>query len=108
VARARFFLGSDSAPHARHTKENACGCAGIFSAHAGIELYAEAFEQAGMLPRLEAFAAEFGPDFYRLPRNAAFITLTREPWTPPAAYAFGDAELVPLRAGEPVSWRLQP
>jgi dihydroorotase len=108
VGDARFFLGSDSAPHARHTKENACGCAGIFSAHAGIELYAEAFEQAGMLPRLEAFAAEFGPDFYRLPRNAAFITLRREPWTPPAAYAFGDAELVPLRAGEPISWRLQP
>ena len=105
---ARFFLGSDSAPHARHTKENACGCAGIFSAHAGIELYAEAFEQAGMLPRLEAFASEFGADFYRLPRNDGHVTLVREAWTPPAAYAFGSAELVPLRAGESIRWRLAP
>jgi dihydroorotase len=105
---ARFFLGTDSAPHARHTKENACGCAGIFSAHAGIELYAEAFEQAGMLPRLEAFAAEFGADFYRLPRNDGHITLVREPWTPPASYAFGTGELVPLRAGEAIGWRLAP
>jgi len=105
---ARFFLGSDSAPHARHTKENACGCAGIFSAHAGIELYAEAFEQAGMLPRLEAFASEFGADFYRLPRNDGHVTLVREAWTPPAAYAFGSAELVPLRAGESIHWRLAP
>ncbi len=105
---ARFFLGSDSAPHARHTKENACGCAGIFSAHAGIELYAEAFEQAGMLPRLEAFASEFGADFYHLPRNDGHVTLVREAWTPPAAYAFGSAELVPLRAGESIRWRLAP
>jgi dihydroorotase len=105
---ARFFLGTDSAPHARHTKENACGCAGIFSAHAGIELYAEAFEQAGMLPRLEAFAAEFGADFYRLPRNDGHITLVKEPWTPPASYAFGAGELVPLRAGEAIGWRLAP
>jgi dihydroorotase len=105
---ARFFLGSDSAPHARHTKESACGCAGIFSAHAGIELYAEAFEQAGMLPRLEAFASEFGADFYRLPRNGGHVTLVREAWTPPAAYAFGSAELVPLRAGESIRWRLAP
>jgi dihydroorotase len=104
---ARFFLGTDSAPHARHSKENACGCAGIFSAHAGIELYAEAFGQAGMLPRLEAFAAEFGPDFYRLPRNDGHITLLPEPWTPPASYAFGDGELVPLRAGATIGWRLE-
>jgi dihydroorotase len=103
---ARFFLGSDSAPHARRTKEHACGCAGIFSAHAGIELYAEAFEQAGMLPRLEAFASLFGPAFYRLPPNDAQLTLTREPWTVPASYPFGSDELVPLRAGERIAWRL--
>jgi dihydroorotase len=105
---ARFFLGTDSAPHARAAKESGCGCAGIFSAHAGIELYAEAFEQAGMLPRLEAFAAEFGAAFYGLPRNAGHITLLHEPWTPPASYAFGDGELVPLRAGERIGWRLAP
>jgi dihydroorotase len=105
---ARFFLGTDSAPHTRHAKESACGCAGIFSAHGALELYAEAFEQAGMLPRLDAFAAEFGADFYRLPRNAGHITLIREPWTPPASYAFGDGELVPLRAGETIQWRLAP
>ncbi|MCC7461120.1 MAG: dihydroorotase [Gammaproteobacteria bacterium] len=103
---ARFFLGSDSAPHARHTKEHACGCAGIFSAHAGLELYAEAFEQAGMLPRLEAFASEFGPAFYRLPRNEQYLSLRREPWTVPAAYPYEGGELVPLRAGEPIAWRL--
>ena len=106
AGNARFFLGTDSAPHARHTKENACGCAGVFSAHAGIELYAEAFELAGMLPRLEAFAAEFGPAFYRLPCNTQYLTLTREPWEVPASYPYGDAELVPLRAGEPIAWRL--
>jgi dihydroorotase len=103
---ARFFLGTDSAPHARHAKEAACGCAGIFSAHAGIELYAEIFDAEGMLPRLAAFASEFGADFYRLPRNESTITLMKEPWTPPATYPFGDAELVPLRAGESVGWRL--
>ncbi|MFO1409606.1 MAG: dihydroorotase [Steroidobacteraceae bacterium] len=102
----RFFLGSDSAPHARHAKEHACGCAGIFSAHAGIELYAEAFEQAGMLPRLEAFASGFGPAFYRLPPNATQLTLTREPWTVPASYPFGADDLVPLRAGEGIAWRI--
>jgi dihydroorotase len=105
---ARFFLGTDSAPHARHAKEAACGCAGIFSAHAGIELYAEIFDTEGVLPRLAAFASEFGPDFYRLPRNESSLTLIKEPWTPPATYPFGDAELVPLRAGEPIGWRLAP
>jgi dihydroorotase len=104
----RFFLGTDSAPHARHTKENACGCAGIFSAHAGIELYAEAFEQAGMLPRLEDFAASFGADFYRLPRNSATITLQRRSWSPPAHYGYGEHELVPWRAGESIAWSLAP
>jgi len=103
---ARFFLGTDSAPHARHTKENACGCAGIFSAHAAIELYAEAFESVGRLDRLEAFASQRGPDFYGLPRNADSITLERKPWTPPASYRFDQDELVPFRAGEPIGWRM--
>jgi dihydroorotase len=102
----RFFLGTDSAPHARHTKEHACGCAGIFSAHAAIELYAEAFELAGQLPRLQSFASERGPDFYRLPRNQEQVTLERSAWTVPATYRFADDELVPFRAGESLAWRL--
>jgi dihydroorotase len=102
----RFFLGTDSAPHAKHTKENACGCAGVFSAHAAIELYAEAFEQAGRLDRLEAFASLRGPYFYGLQPNSGTITLVRDDWQPPAAYCFGDAELVPFRAGETIAWRL--
>ena len=102
----RFFLGTDSAPHARHTKEAACGCAGIFSAHAGLELYAEVFEAAGRLDRLEAFASERGADFYGLPRNGGEIALERAPWQVPASYAFGGDELVPLRAGGTVGWRL--
>lgn len=104
---ARFFLGTDSAPHARHTKENACGCAGIFSAHAAIELYAQVFEEAGKLDRLEAFASERGPDFYKLPRNRDFIVLERKTWQPPAMYAFADAEIVPFRAEEDVKWKLR-
>jgi dihydroorotase len=104
----RLFLGTDSAPHARAAKEAACGCAGIFSAHAGIELYAEAFESAGALGRLEAFAASYGADFYGLPRNSATITLVREPWEVPARYAFGADELVPLRAAGRIAWRLAP
>ena len=103
---ARFFLGTDSAPHARAAKENACGCAGIFSAHAALELYAEAFEAAGALERLQAFASEFGADFYGLPRNSGNITLIKESWRPPPHYAFGSDTLVPLRAGESVAWRL--
>ena len=103
----RFFLGTDSAPHARHTKETSCGCAGIYSAHAGIELYAEAFEQAGRLERLEAFASERGADFYGRPRNGDFIELVREPWAVPASYPFGGDEVVPLRAGGEVAWRLK-
>ena len=103
---ARFFLGTDSAPHARHTKEHACGCAGIFSAHAAIELYAEAFEQAGRLDRLEAFASLRGPDFYGLPRNTTRITLEKSAWTPPASYPFAADDLVPFRAGESIAWRL--
>jgi dihydroorotase len=105
----RFFLGTDSAPHARHTKENACGCAGMFSAHAGIELYAEAFDSVGKLDKLQGFASEFGADFYRLPRNSGHIRLARRDWTPPASYPLaseGDATLVPMRAGEAVRWQL--
>lgn len=102
----KFFLGTDSAPHARDTKEASCGCAGVFSAHAAIELYAEAFEEAGALARLEPFASHFGADFYGLPRNPGTVTLVRETWQPPAAYPFGDAEIVGMRAGEPIRWRL--
>ena len=109
VARgdARFFLGTDSAPHARHAKETACGCAGIFSAHAGIELYAEVFEELGVLPKLENFASGFGADFYRVPRNQGTITLEKRSWRPPAHYAFGAEELVPFRAGETIDWTLR-
>lgn len=103
----RFFLGTDSAPHARHTKENECGCAGMFSAHAALELYAEAFEQAGRLDRLEAFAAERGADFYGLPRNTSRVVLERVPWTAPACYVYGNDQLVPMRAGETISWKLR-
>jgi dihydroorotase len=103
----RFFLGTDSAPHARAIKESACGCAGIFSAHAAIELYADIFEAAGFLPRLPAFAAQFGADFYRLPRSRQSITLIKQPWLVPASYDFGAGQLVPLRAGESIGWRLK-
>jgi len=104
----KFFLGSDSAPHARGTKENACGCAGCYTAHAGIELYAEAFEAAGALARLEAFASFHGADFYGLPRNAGTITLYKESWQEPAGHPFNDGDaLVPLRAGETIAWRMQ-
>jgi dihydroorotase len=102
----RLFLGTDSAPHARSAKEAACGCAGVFSAHAGIELYAEAFAAAGALERLEAFASFHGADFYGLPRNSGALTLVEEPWEVPAHYRFGAGELVPLRAAERVRWRL--
>jgi dihydroorotase len=102
----RFFLGTDSAPHARHTKEADCGCAGVYTAHAGIELYAEAFEQMGALDKLEAFASHRGPDFYRLPRNPDRITLAKESWTVPAELPFGDKTLVPMRAGQAMPWRL--
>ena len=102
----RFFLGTDSAPHARHTKENACGCAGCYSAHAALELYAEAFENANALDRLEGFASRFGADFYGLPRNTDRITLERAPWHVPAEYPFGADTIVPLRAGETLRWRI--
>lgn len=103
----RFFLGTDSAPHAQSTKENACGCAGCYTEHAGIELYAEAFDQAGALSRLEAFASFNGPDWYGVPRNDDTITLAKEAWTVPEKldYLPGDP-LVPLRAGETIAWKL--
>ena len=102
----KFFLGTDSAPHAQSTKEAACGCAGCYTAHAAMELYAEAFEQRNALDKLEGFASFHGPDFYGLPRNQGTITLRRESWTPPDHFAFGEAELKPLRAGEALPWRL--
>jgi len=103
----KFFLGTDSAPHARPDKETACGCAGCFSAHAALELYAEAFDQAGALDKLEGFASFHGPDFYGLPRNTDTITLHRESWNVPAHYPFGNSTLVPLRAGEQIHWRIK-
>ena len=102
----KFFLGTDSAPHPRGAKESACGCAGIFSAHAAIELYAQAFEQAGALDRLEGFASRFGPGFYDLPVNSDTIRLERAPWDVPATYPMGQESLVPLGAGERLPWRL--
>ena len=105
---SRFFLGTDSAPHEQSTKENACGCAGMFTAHAAIELYAEAFESAGRLDRLEAFASHFGADFYGLPRHTDSMTLLKEPWVAPAHYAFGAGSLIPYRAGQRVGWQLAP
>jgi dihydroorotase len=103
---ARFFLGSDSAPHARSAKESDCGCAGVFSAPAAIELYARAFEEAGRLEALETFASFNGADFYRLPRNPGRITLERRPWTVPARLPFGAGEIVPMCAGERLEWKL--
>jgi dihydroorotase len=102
----RFFLGTDSAPHPKHAKESDCGCAGIYSAHAAIELYAEVFDAAGALDRLEAFASFHGADFYGLPRNTGTITLVRSPVAVPDTLDFGDGRLVPMRAGGQVAWAL--
>lgn len=103
----RFFLGTDSAPHDTSRKETSCGCAGCFSAPAAIELYAEAFDDLGVLDKLEAFASFNGPDFYGLPRNTDTITLVREPWTQAASLPLGSGSITPLRAGEAIRWRLQ-
>lgn len=103
----KFFLGTDSAPHAKDKKEAACGCAGSYTAYAAIELYAEAFEDAGALDKLEAFASHFGPDFYNLPRNTDTITLIKKDWQAPDILNLGDQPLVPLRAGETLRWQLQ-
>jgi dihydroorotase len=102
----KFFLGTDSAPHPRHAKESGCGCAGIYTAHAAIELYAEVFEAAGALERLEAFASFHGADFYRLPRNRDTLALETSEWTVPEELRFGDQAGVPLRAGQTLRWRL--
>ncbi len=102
----RFFLGTDSAPHAQHRKESACGCAGIYTAHAALELYAQAFEEAGALDKLEAFASHYGADFYGLPRNSEQVCLRREPWQVPSELSFAADRLVPLMAGETLNWRL--
>ncbi|MDR9439905.1 MAG: dihydroorotase [Halomonas sp.] len=104
----KFFLGTDSAPHARGDKESACGCAGAFTAPAALELYVTAFEQAGALERLEGFASHFGPDFYGLPRNADTVTLVREPWQLPEVLPYAEGQtIVPLAAGETLDWRFQ-
>ena len=103
---ARFFLGTDSAPHPAHLKEHASGCAGCYTAHAALEMYAEAFDSVGKLDQLEAFASFNGADFYGLPRNTGHITLKRESWTPPESFQFGEADLKPLRAGEALPWRV--
>jgi dihydroorotase len=102
----KFFLGTDSAPHARPTKETGCGCAGIYTAHAALELYAIAFEEAGALDKLEGFASEFGASFYGLPHNTAKVTLVRDEWRVPETLGFGGDVLVPLRAGETLPWKL--
>lgn len=102
----KFFLGTDSAPHARHTKETDCGCAGVYTAHGAIELYAEAFEAAGALDRLEAFASFHGADFYGLPRNTGKITLEKRAWKVPEALPYGAHTLVPMRAGSSIGWSL--
>ena len=104
---AKFFLGTDSAPHERKNKETSCGCAGIFSAHIGIELYAEAFDAAGALDKLEAFASFYGADFYGLPRNKEKVTLIKEEQSIPETIAFADSVLVPFRAGETCAWQLK-
>lgn len=102
----KFFLGTDSAPHEQQTKETACGCAGCFSTHAAIEMYAEVFEELGVLEKLEAFASFNGPDFYGLPRNRETITLRKTAWEVPASYPLGDGRVVPLKAGEAIGWKV--
>ncbi len=103
----KFFLGTDSAPHAKGAKESACGCAGCYSAYAAIELYAEIFEDLGVLDKLEGFASHYGADFYGLPRNRDTITLVKEDWQVPAEMPFGNDIIVPLRAGETLRWKLE-
>ncbi|MET4693735.1 dihydroorotase [Endozoicomonas lisbonensis] len=102
----KFFLGTDSAPHVQGAKEAACGCAGCYTAPAALEMYAEAFEMMNALDKLEAFASHYGPDFYGLPRNTGTVTLAKEEWQLPESIAYGDSQVVPLRAGETLTWRL--
>ncbi|WP_157314887.1 dihydroorotase [Chitinibacter sp. GC72] len=105
--RSKFFLGTDSAPHAKGAKESSCGCAGMYTAHAALPLYAEVFEAANALDKLETFASNNGPTFYGLPVSEEKVTLVKESWTVPAEYQFGDSVVVPLRAGETIAWKLQ-
>ncbi len=102
----KFFLGTDSAPHARQFKEHSCGCAGIYTAPAALPLYAHAFEQAGALDKLEGFASHYGPDFYQLPRNTETITLEASPWQMPDSFGFGTDQVIPFKAGETIKWRV--
>ena len=102
----KFFLGTDSAPHYQYEKESSCGCAGVFSAHAAIELYAEAFEKANKLEKLEGFASHFGADFYGLKRNTETIRLEKNSWMVPKSYEFSDSKVIPFFAGEELSWKL--
>ena len=102
----KFFLGTDSAPHPAQLKEHATGCAGCYTAHAAMPMYAEAFDNAGALDKLEGFASFYGADFYGLPRNTGTLTLRKESWTPPESFAFGEADLKPLRSGEALPWRV--
>jgi dihydroorotase len=102
----RFFLGTDSAPHSTDSKQSSCGCAGVYSGHAALEFYAEVFEELGALERLEPFASHFGADFYRLPRNTDSVTLVRDAWPVPQQLPLGSSTLTPLRAGEPLAWRV--
>ena len=103
----KFFLGTDSAPHSTDTKESACGCAGVFTAHAAVELYAEAFDNEGKLEHLEAFCSSNGADHYGLPRNTKTITLEKKAWSVPKSFDFGDGLTVtPLRAGEEIQWSI--
>jgi len=104
---AKFFLGTDSAPHAKHAKESSCGCAGSYTAHAAIELYAEVFEQENALDKLEAFASLNGPAFYQLPINTDKITLVRKSWQVPATLTFGNDVVVPIRSGDSIAWQVQ-
>ena len=106
-ANPKFFLGTDSAPHDKHAKESACGCAGIFSAHAAIELYAMAFDGVGAIEKLEGFASKFGPDFYSLPRNSETITLEKQSWTVPGSYDFGSSKVLPFLYGDEITWRIR-
>ena len=104
---AKFFLGTDSAPHAKHAKESSCGCAGSYTAHAAIELYAEVFEQENALDKLEAFASLNGPTFYQLPVNEDKITLVKNEWAVPATLSFGNDVVVPIRADETIAWTVK-
>ncbi|HIB97050.1 MAG TPA: dihydroorotase, partial [Candidatus Thioglobus sp.] len=102
----KFFLGTDSAPHAKDAKESACGCAGILSSHCAIELYATAFESKNALDKLEGFSSKFGPDFYNLPRNTNTITIAKQDWTVPDSYEYAGSTIVPFMAGQVLNWKL--